>query len=69
MRPLIERGEEPLSKILALLRTLGPGESFVLVSPFIPAPLIERLQSQGFIVRPEHRPDGAWQTHFTAPAA
>lgn len=68
VRPLIAKGEEPLAKILALLQQVGPGEAFIIVSPFIPSPLIERLQSQGYSARPEHRPDGGWQTHFVRPA-
>ena len=67
VRPLIARGEEPFDKIMKAVSALAPGESFVLVTPFVPAPLIELLQSQGFDARPEHRADGGWQTQFTSP--
>ncbi|PTY00068.1 DUF2249 domain-containing protein [Opitutus sp. ER46] len=69
VRPLIAQGEEPLASIMATVRAVAPGESFVLISPFLPSPLIERLQSEGFTARPEHRSDGGWQTQFTRPAA
>lgn len=64
VRPMIMRGEEPFTKIMALVNTIERGDSFILVSPFLPSPLIERLQSEGFDARPEHRSDGGWQTHF-----
>lgn len=65
VRPLIARGEEPFTKIMATVRATGAGETFLLISPFIPAPLIEKLQSEGFSARPEHRSDGGWETRFT----
>ncbi|HVU34985.1 MAG TPA: DUF2249 domain-containing protein [Opitutaceae bacterium] len=65
VRPLIARGEEPFTKIMATIAALGPGEGFVLVSPFLPSPLIEKLHAEGFQARPERRGDGSWQTHFT----
>ncbi len=64
VRPLIERGEEPFTQIMATVNVVAPGEDFLLISPFLPAPLIERLQSEGFDARPEYRSDGGWQTHF-----
>lgn len=64
VRPLIARGEEPFTKIMALVATIAPGEGFVLLTPFLPAPLIEKLQSEGFSARPERRADGGWQTQF-----
>lgn len=67
VRPLIARGEEPFTKIMALVRTIKAGEGFVLISPFMPAPLIEKLQSEGFTVRPEMKADGGWQTQFVLP--
>jgi hypothetical protein len=34
----------------------------LLITPFIPSPLIEKLHSEGFEARPEPRGDGSWQT-------
>lgn len=67
VRPMIARGEEPFSKIMGLVAHTGPGDGFVIISPFIPSPLIEKLQSEGFTARPEHRSDGGWQTQFVRP--
>ncbi|HVS51564.1 MAG TPA: DUF2249 domain-containing protein [Opitutaceae bacterium] len=66
-RPLIARGEEPRAAVFAAVAALAPGESLVLVTPFLPSPLIERLQADGFSIRPERRTDGSWQTHFSRP--
>jgi hypothetical protein len=67
VRALIARGEEPFPHVMALVRSTPPGEEFVLITPFIPAPLIEKLQGEGYAIRPEYRTDGSWQTHFVKP--
>lgn len=69
VRPVLRRGEEPFSQIMSVVATLGPGDAMLLIAPFIPAPLIEKLQSEGFTARPERRADGAWQTEFRKPTS
>lgn len=64
VRPLIAAGEEPFPKIMASIDALGADETLLLVTPFMPSPLIEILHSNGFEARPERRSDGAWQTRF-----
>lgn len=65
VRPLMARGEEPFSKIMTTVASLEATEDLILLTPFLPSPLIEKLRSEGFQARPERRHDGAWQTHFT----
>jgi uncharacterized protein (DUF2249 family) len=65
IRPLIARGEEPRDKVFSLVAKLAPGDSLQIVSPFLPAPLIERLRGDGVTARPERQPDGSWCTTFT----
>jgi uncharacterized protein (DUF2249 family) len=67
VRPMLARGEEPFRLIMQTVAALAPGDRFVLVTPFIPSPLIERLHSEGFAVQPERRADGSWQTQFLRP--
>lgn len=67
VRPLIDRGEEPFYLIMATVAALGKDEALLLVSPFLPAPLIEKLQADGFVIHPERRLDGAWQTQLSRP--
>lgn len=68
VRPMLATGREPFPEIRRRLAALEPGQSLVIISPFIPSPLIELLQNQGFTARPTMRRDGAWETVFTSPA-
>jgi hypothetical protein len=64
IRPLIAAGESPFEKIMTAKDALRPGETLLLITPFLPSPLIEKLQSEGFHARPGRRNDGGWQTFF-----
>lgn len=64
VRPLMARGDEPFPKIMAAVAALRADEGLAIIAPFLPSPLIERLQGAGFHARPERQPDGAWQTFF-----
>lgn len=48
VRPDIARGEEPLSKILAVARGIEPGGRLVVRAPFVPVPLFGVLLKLGF---------------------
>ncbi len=65
VRPMMARGEEPFVKIMATVAALGEKEEFLLVTPFVPSPLIEKLRSEGFEAQAERRSDGGWQTRFS----
>lgn len=65
VRPLLMGGIEPLPAILAALDGLGKDGTLMLITPFLPSPLIERVHPEGFAARPERRFDGAWVTQFT----
>jgi hypothetical protein len=65
VRPMMARGEEPFVKIIQTVASLGASEDLILLTPFLPSPLIEKLGSEGFHARPERRSDGGWQTHFS----
>jgi DUF438 domain-containing protein len=47
-RPIIEEGGHPLGEVLTGVGDLKPGEIYELITPFLPAPLIERVVAQGF---------------------
>ncbi|MFO7615467.1 MAG: DUF1858 domain-containing protein [Bacteroidales bacterium] len=49
-RPVLEQGGHPLGEVLTGVSDLEPGEIFQLTTPFVPAPLIERVVAQGFDV-------------------
>jgi uncharacterized protein (DUF2249 family) len=67
IRPLLARGEEPYAAIMALVSKLGSADEMTIVSPFLPAPLVERMQSTGYEVHPERQADGSWITRFRKP--
>jgi hypothetical protein len=48
LRPEIEAGEHPLPRVIAAVRKLQPGKAHLLVTPFVPAPLIDRITADGF---------------------
>jgi hypothetical protein len=64
VRPHLARGEEPFDLIRGRVDALKAGEGVTLVAPFLPAPLIELLKSEGFQSTVERRADGAWAVNF-----
>lgn len=64
VRPLLARGEEPFDVIRARVDALAAGQGVTILAPFMPAPLIELLKSEGFASAMERRADGAWAVSF-----
>lgn len=64
VRPLLASGLEPLPEIRQRVAALTPGHGLTLIAPFMPAPLIELLKSEGFESTMEHRQDGSWMINF-----
>jgi len=65
VRPHLARGEEPFDLIRGRVDALKAGEGVTIVAPFVPAPLIELLKSEGFHSTMERRADGAWAVSFS----
>ena len=64
VRPHLARGEEPFALIRSRVDALQAGQGVSIIAPFMPAPLIELLKSEGFQSTLEHRADGAWSVSF-----
>jgi hypothetical protein len=64
VRPLLAQGVEPFTEIRRRVDGLTAGAGVTIVAPFMPAPLIEKLKSEGFSSRVERRADGAWAAFF-----
>ena len=47
-RAAIEAGEHPMPRVMADLAALADGEVYVLVTPFVPAPLVDLARGKGF---------------------
>lgn len=64
VRPHLAGGAEPFPLIRARVDELKPGQGVTVIAPFMPAPLIELLRSEGFSSSLERRTDGAWAVNF-----
>ena len=64
VRPLLAGGTEPLPEIRKRLAALTPDAGLTLIAPFLPAPLIELLKSEGYESSFERRADGSWSVSF-----
>lgn len=69
VRKLLAQGTEPFAAIRQRVDALEAGEGLALIAPFLPAPLIEKLRSEGYASRAEPQPDGSWVTYFWRNAA
>ncbi len=65
VRQLLASGIEPLPEIRKRVSALGPDQGITIIAPFLPSPLIELLQGEGFLSRVERQPDGGWAVHFS----
>ena len=64
VRRLMQAGEEPLPRILATVKTLAPGDGLVVVAPFLPSPLIEKLGAERFASKVERGSGADWMVYF-----
>lgn len=64
VRPLIAKGTEPFATIRARVNSLKTDEGLIVIAPFLPAPLIEKLGSEGFRSSVQHQADGSWAVNF-----
>jgi len=64
VRDLIRDGIEPLPEILQRVGRLKPEEGMLVVAPFLPSPLIERLGAEGFASKVERGPGADWIVYF-----
>jgi len=49
-RKMISDGEQPLGHVMKELKKLNPGEIYKLITPFYPAPLVDKAKSNGYKV-------------------
>ncbi len=68
-RPLLEAGEHPVQRVLQEAKTLNPGEIYELITPFLPAPLIEAAQKQGLQAWAHETDPGVFKSYFCLGAA
>ncbi len=64
VREMIRSGTEPFPFILARVQALKPGDGLIIVAPFLPSPLIEKLGSEGFASKLERGAGADWLVYF-----
>ena len=69
VRDLLRRGVEPLPEIRRRVDALSPDAGLIIVAPFLPSPLIEKLGSEGFRSKVERGQGADWIVYFWREAA
>lgn len=64
VREMIRDGVEPFPFIRERVDKLKPGEGVIVVAPFLPSPLIEKLGSEGFASKVERGTGAGWLVYF-----
>jgi Uncharacterized conserved protein (DUF2249) len=64
VRELIRRGIEPFPEILQRVGRLKLDEGLIIVAPFLPSPLIEKLGADGFASKVERGSGADWMVYF-----
>ena len=64
VRERIRGGVEPFPFIRERVDRLESGEGVIIVAPFLPSPLIEKLGSEGFASKVERGAGADWLIYF-----
>lgn len=64
VRNLIRKGVEPFPEIRKRAEALAPGDGLIVLAPFLPSPLIERLGSEGFASKVERGQGADWMVYL-----
>lgn len=65
LRPMLERGEQPVHTVLSALQKLPDGGIYVIVAPFLPAPLIDKATGIGMLHWVEPIEENVYKVYFT----
>jgi len=69
VRDMLARGIEPFPEIHKRVSALKPEEGLIVVAPFLPSPLVEKLTSEGFSSKVERGSGADWMVYFWRAAA
>ena len=64
VRGLLQQGIEPFPEILKRAQALGADDGLIVVAPFLPSPLVERLRGDGFASKVERGQGTDWLVYF-----
>jgi Uncharacterized conserved protein (DUF2249) len=69
VRDLICRGVEPFPEVRRRVDALTSDQGLIIVAPFLPSPLIEKLAGEGFHSKVERGKGSDWLVYFWREAA
>jgi len=58
-------GENPLPQVMPFIHALKKGEILELITPFVPAPMIDLMQQKGYQIFKQKLNSGVVKTYFT----
>ncbi len=61
---LIESGGQPLPTVMAALKRLDPGQLYAIITPFMPAPMIDKAREAGYQTWTEQTGETEFRTTF-----
>ena len=64
VRDMLSRGVEPFPEIRKRVDALKAGEGLIVVAPFLPSPLVEKLTGEGFASKVERGGGADWLVYF-----
>ena len=64
VRDMLSRGVEPFPEIRKRVDALKPDEGLIVVAPFLPSPLVEKLNGEGFASKIERGGGADWIIYF-----
>jgi hypothetical protein len=64
VREMLSRGVEPFPEINKRVNALPPDEGLIVVAPFLPSPLVEKLNGDGFTSKVEKGSRADWLVYF-----
>lgn len=64
VRGLLRDGIEPFPAIFTRVSALGNEDGLIVVAPFLPSPLVERLAGAGFASKVERGQGSDWLVYF-----
>jgi len=63
-RPIIEAGKQPINQVMNELKKLQENEIYELITPFVPAPLVDMAKKQGFRAWSQQENAAVFHTYF-----
>ena len=64
VREMILNGIDPCSPNFERMAQLKPNEGLIIIAPFLPSPLIEKLGGEGFASKVERGKGADWLVYF-----